>query len=128
MPFLTFVNIFSILMCTHACDYVSQYTIYRTRITQPRPGQFSCLYRNPNNNPINEITTDISTLGSDDLRVIFSPGFNLGSQYTNEWLVNYNIQCPENKLAYFRTTDFALEEECEGLYVHCTLLVLVFRV
>ena len=37
-------------------------------------------YRNPNGNPNNEIISAISTLGSDELRLIHSPGFVGGTR------------------------------------------------
>ena len=66
-------------------------------------------------------------MGSDDFRVLFSPGFNFGEEYDSEVLVNYNVECPEDKpSAYFFITDLVLEGECEGVYVHIIMHTIQF--
>lgn len=61
-----------------------------------------------------QIITEITRLGTDDLRIIYSPGVYLDELYDNQLLVEYNVECKPDQLAFFNVTflDIEGEENC----------------
>ena len=113
----------SVLPCTPHPDTTlpapNQYGIYQTRIRADN-NKFECQYRKPNavflRSKKSKGHQKIIDIGTEELRIIYSPGFELIPQenYPNQVLVNYSIQCGEGELAFYNITDIDLQEKCDG--------------
>ena len=105
----------------------NQYGIYHTRIRAESLNSFpECQYRNPNavfqqsgKSKGYQKLIDITTRGTEELRFIYSPGFELIPQenYPSQVLVNYSIQCGEGDRAFLYITELDLRENCDGVCV-----------
>jgi hypothetical protein len=59
----------------------------------------------------------LSNLGTDEMRILYSPGFYSGEQYKNKLRVEYLVQCDTDELAFYNITHLDLQgkEDCKDL-------------
>ncbi|CAI8036334.1 hypothetical protein GBAR_LOCUS20360 [Geodia barretti] len=87
----------------------NQYSVHHTRLRQSSSGYLECNVRAREQ----DIRT-ISNLGTDELRILYSPGFILGVPYDNQLRTEYRVRCSEGELAFFNVTHLNLQgvEDC----------------
>jgi hypothetical protein len=83
---------------------LNEYTIQYTNIKIGPWG--SCCIR-PNQQY--QILKNITTVGTENTKIIYSPGFILNEPYSNHLLVQYKIDCGVGRLGFFNVTDISLQ-------------------
>jgi hypothetical protein len=103
----------------------NQYSIHYTKMEGDGAGGIRCRVKRRN-----EQIRDITTSGTDNTKIIYSPGFILGKKYDNQILGQYNIKCDEGRLAFFSVTEIDLQgnEDClENGKQRCQDYILIDR-
>jgi hypothetical protein len=91
---------------------INQYSVHHTRLRESPSGFVECNVRAR----LQDIA-DITNLGTDDMRIIYSPGFIINDppSYDDQLLVQFNIDCGKDNLAFFDITSLNIQgaEDCE---------------
>jgi hypothetical protein len=87
----------------------NQFSMHYTKMEVGGAGGIRCRVKRKN-----QEIRDITTVGTVNTKVIYSPGFILEKMYDNQLLGQYNIKCDEGRLAFFNVTDINLQgrEDC----------------
>lgn len=88
----------------------NQYSIHYTRLRQSTSGYLECNVRAKE-----QLVTNITDLGTQEMRIMYSPGFIKGENYTNQLRIEYLVQCKSDEMALFNMTDLNIQgpENCQ---------------
>jgi hypothetical protein len=85
----------------------NEYSIHHTRLQPGSSGAIECAIQSQPSQKVRPI----STVDTENVRIIYSPGFINKKNYRNQLLVRYNIECNEDQLAYFNVVSLDTESE-----------------